>query len=95
MFLQHYGSIVTGTLLILVSLAASYMTWTAPRAYGSPRWPLLVFFLGILLKGIVCCRPNGGALLGLFSSGVLWFALGAVGTQWFHENIQLRRPVQR
>ena len=99
MFLQHYGLLITGILLILVSLAASYVVWTTPRSYGSPRWPLLAFYIGITLKGICCClqfnHHSGLAILSPLSTGILWFSLGAVGTQWFHENIQLRRTVQR
>ena|SRR3569833_828015 len=99
MFLAHYGSLITGILLILVSLAASYMVWSTPRNYGSPRWPLLALFLGIMLKGIGLClqfaHHTTSTWLGTLSTGLLWFAIGAVGTQWFHENIQLRRPVQR
>jgi hypothetical protein len=98
MFLQHHGLLITGILLILVSLAASYVVWTTPRNYGSPRWPLLAFCSGITLRGICCCAEfthHNPAILAALSTGILWFSLGAVGTQWFHENIQLRRTVQR
>jgi hypothetical protein len=99
MFLQHYGLLITGILLVLASLAASYVVWNTPRSYGSPRWPLLAFCFGIALKGFCCClqfsHHGGLTILSPLSTGILWFSLGAVGTQWFHENIQLRRSVQR
>ena len=100
MFLQQYGSLITGILLILVSLAGSYMIWHAPRNYGSPRWPQLAFCVGVILKGVTACLEFGhhsteAGILNLFATGILWFAFGAVGTQWFHENVQMRRPIQR
>jgi predicted membrane channel-forming protein YqfA (hemolysin III family) len=100
MFLQHNGPLVVGLIFIVFSLIATFFVWSSPREYGSPRWPLLSFFGGIGLRGVSSCllvwhHPSGAAIAGTLSAGVLWFSVGAVLTQWFHEGLQQRRPLRR
>ena len=100
MLVQHYGSLIVSLALIAFSIVASYYVWQSPRDYGSPRWPQLLFFGSIALRGIAYFllsihRPSGYVITETISTGVLWLAVGAVLTQWFHESVQQRRPMGR
>jgi hypothetical protein len=89
MFLLHYGHVVAGLVLIVFSFVASYSVIRKRREPGSPRWPLLTFFLAVALRGLDFCRatPTDDFLsLSTLSAAVLWFSVGALITQWVHEN---------
>lgn len=99
MFLQHHAPLVTGIFLIVAALVAGFYVWNTPRAYGSPRWPVLALFLGVALHGVGNCFMQTGHHMAssgliLISDGLLFFAAGAVGTQWLHESL-LRQQIVR